>query len=150
MASDQLPGAIVRLYVKRAKGAAIPVFEGVNEFTGPGGSPEGVIATVKDNELPFMPMAATVAEGGDKIIATVELTTADGSDASDTVMNVPLRVLGKGMKMLSRTDFAYTVDYPAATAASVELPLGAGWTVPNGERVQVGGGKYFISIENDT
>jgi len=43
----------------------------------------------------------------------------------------------------------YTTDLPAASVASVEHQLGAGYTVPEGDQVQIGGGTYFISIEND-
>ena len=149
MASAQLPGAILRIYVKRANGDAIKVFEGQNEITGPGGSPDGAIATVKDNELPYMPLAGTVARGGDKIVVTGEMTAADGADASDSKFIIPVKVLGKGQRNLSTASVGYTVDIPAATAADVELPLGAGYTVPNGEQIQVGGAKFFMSWEDD-
>lgn len=149
MASDQLTGAILRVYVKRANGDAIKVFEGVNEITGPGGSPDGAIATVKDNELPFMPLSPVIAVGGDKIVVTGEMTATDGADASDSVVLLPCRVIGKGQRNLTTASLGYTVDYPAASPASVELPLGAGYTVPNGEQIQVGGAKFFMSWEND-
>lgn len=149
MASDQLTNAVLRVYVKRANGDAIKVFEGQNEITGPGGSPDGAIATVKDNELPFMPLSPIVAEGGDKIVVTGEMTAADGADASDSVFILPVRVIGKGYRNLSTASVGYTVDYPAASPASVELPLGSGYTVPTGERIQVGGAKFFLSWEND-
>jgi len=148
MASDQLTGAIIRLYATEPNGNRHKVFEGVNEITGPGGSPDGVIATVKDNELPYMDLSPIKLSGGWKAQMTVELTVADGSDASDSIIMVPVQTQN-GKKTLTAADFGYTVDYPAATAASVELPVGAGKTVPDGESWQLGGAKYFISIEND-
>lgn len=149
MASAQAPGAIIRLYVKRSNDDAIKVFEGVNEITGPGGSPDGAAATVKDNELPYMPRSGVQARGGDKILMTVELTAADGLDASDSVVIVPIQVQGKGLRNLDRTAFGYITDYPAGSLASLELPLGVGKEVPTGEVWNIGGGKYFISVEDD-
>lgn len=149
MASGQAPGAKLRIYIVKPNRKRIPVFQGVNEQTGPGGSPDGAQATVKSNELPLMNVARDVAEGGDRIVITGELTTADGLDSSDSVFNVPF-VRNGAVEYLSRSDFGYTTDYPAATPVGVEFDLGAGYTVPQGEKINIGGGTYFISLENDT
>lgn len=149
MASDQNTGALIKIYGKAPSGKKTPLFQGVNEQTGPGGAPDGVQATVKDNELPYMPVAPAQLRGGDKLIMTVSLKTADGIDASDCVFNIPIRRNGQ-LEYLSTSDFSFLTDYPASTPASVELELGAGYTVPEGDIVQLGGGKYFISVENDT
>jgi len=55
------------------------LFAGVNEQTGPGGSPDGAQATVKANELPHMPVHPFTLKGGDKIVLKCELTAADGA-----------------------------------------------------------------------
>ena len=148
MVSDQNTGAIIRVYGVAPSGKKTPLFQGVNEQTGPAGSPDGVQATVKDNELPFMPLNEARLQGGDKIVVFAILKVADGIDASDCVINLPIRRNG-ALEYLSTADLGFTVDYPASTPANVELQLGTGYTVPEGDSVQVGGGKYFISIEND-
>ena len=149
MASDQATGALIRVVGVAPSGKVTPLFQGVNEQTGPAGSPDGVQATVKDNELPFMPLNPTVLRGGDKLAVVIYLKVADGLDASDSVFNIPIRRNG-ALEYLSTTDFGYTTDYPAASPINTPLQLGAGYTVPEGDTVQLGGGKYFISVENDT
>lgn len=149
MASDQNTGANIIVVAKAPQGDEKRLFQGVNEQTGPGGSPDGVQATVKDNELPFMPTNNFVLKGGDKLLLKVYLKTADGIDASDCVINVPIRRNGN-LEYLSAADFGFITDYPASTPASVELALGSGYTVPEGDQIQLGGGKFFISVENDT
>lgn len=149
MASDQANGAILKIYGVAPSGKKTPLFQGVNEQTGPAGSPEGVQATVKDNELPFMPINPIELSGGDKIVLFAVLKTADGLDASDSVFNVPIKRNG-ALEFLSTADFGYTTDYPASSPADVELQLGSGYTVPEGDKVLLGGAKYFMSLENDT
>jgi len=148
MASDQLTNAEIRIYAVSPNGDKVRLFQGVNEQTGPGGSPDGAQATVKDNELPYMPMHPFTLKGGDKLIVFGVMKTADGADASDSIFNIPIRRNG-ALEYLSRADLGYTSDLPAASVADVEHQLGSGYTVPEGDKVQLGGGKYFISWEND-
>ena len=149
MASDQNTGAIVKVYGVAPSGKKTPLFQGVNEQTAPAGSPDGVQATVKDNELPFMPVNPAVLKGGDKIVIFTVLKVSDGIDASDCVFNLPIRRNGS-LEFLSTTDLGFTVDYPASSPTGVELQLGTGYTIPEGDSVQIGGSKYFISVENDS
>lgn len=149
MASDQLTGATVLLYAEAPNGDRKKIFSGVNEQTGPGGSPDGVQATVKDNELPFMPQNLFPIPAGYKIILAVKQTVADGADASDAVVNLPVKDQTGALRYLTRVDLGYDVDLPAATPADLILDLGEGYTVPEGQTLFVGGGKYFISLEND-
>jgi len=148
MVSDQNTGALIRVYGVAPSGKKTPLFQGVNEQTGPAGSPDGVQATVKDNELPFMPLVPASLQGGDKLQVFVILKTADGIDASDCIFNIPIRRNG-ALEYLSTADLSFTTDYPASSPVDVELQLGAGYTVPQGDVVQLGGGKYFISVEDD-
>lgn len=150
MASDQATAASIIIYAESPSGNRKKVFEGVNEQTGPGGSPDGAQATVKDNELPFMPLSRIPVPGGAKLILSIKLGTADGLDASDSVINVPVRDNSGNTRYLTRTDFGYTTDFPASTPAGTILDLGAGYTVPEGQVLFVGGNKYFMSVENDT
>lgn len=148
MASDQLTGAEIRIYAVNPNGDKRRLFQGVNEQTGPAGSPDGVQATVKDNELPFMPVHPFVLKGGDKLVVYGVMKVADGGDASDSVMNIPIHRNG-ALEFLTVADIGYTSDIPASSVISVEHQLGAGYTVPEGDKVQLGGGKYFISWEDD-
>ena len=148
MVSDQCTGAIIRAVGIAPGGKTTPLFQGVNEQTAPAGSPNGVQATVKDNELPFMPLNPMALTGGDKLAIQVLLKVADGIDASDCVFNIPIRRNG-ALEFLSTTDFGFITDYPAGSPINTPLQLGAGYTVPEGDVIQLGGSKYFISVEND-
>jgi hypothetical protein len=150
MASDQLTAAEVVIWAEAPNGDRRPVFKGVNEQTGPGGSPDGVQATVKDNELPFMPLNQFPIPSGWKIIPAVKLKVADGMDASDCVVNLPVRDQTGAQKYLSPSDLGLDTDLPAATPVGLYIDVGEGYTVPDGQTLFVGGGKYFISLENDT
>ena len=149
MASDQLTNAEIKIYAVSPSGDKKRLFQGINEQTGPAGSPDGVQATVKDNELPFMPVNPIALKGGDKLVFFGVMKTADGADASDSIWNIPIRRNG-ALEYLSRADLGYTTDLPALSVAGVEHQLGTGYTVPEGDKVQLGGGKYFISWEDDT
>ena len=148
MTSDQATGAKLKLYAVSPSGKKEPLFQGVNEQTGPAGSPDGVQGTVKANELPLMSVTPFVLKGGDILRLFAILTTADGLDASDSIFNVPILRNG-ALEYLSISDFGYSTDYPASTPAGVELQLGAGYTVPENDQIQLGGGTYFMSLEND-
>jgi hypothetical protein len=148
MASDQLTNAEIRIYAVSPGGDRKRLFQGINEQTGPGGSPDGAQATVKDNELPYMPVNPFVLKGGDKLIVYGVMKTADGADASDSIFNIPIMRNG-ALEFLSRADVGYTTDLPASSVVDVEHQLGAGYTVPEGDKIQLGGAKYFISWEND-
>lgn len=149
MASDQLTGAQVLIYAEAPSGNRVKLFSGVNEQTGPGGSPDGVQATVKDNELPMMPLNQTPIPSGAKIVMSVKLTAADGMDASDCVVNIPVRDQTGSQRYLTVSDLGIDTDLPASTPASLILDVGEGYTVPEGQTLFLGGGKYFISLEND-
>jgi len=148
MVSDQQTNAKLELFAVAPNGDHKKLFQGVNEQTGPGGSADGAQSTVKDNELPFMPQHPFVMKGGDKLILYGTLTIADGADASDSIINVPIMRNG-GLEYLSRSDMGYTVDLPAASVIDVRHQLGSGYTIPEGDSVRLGNGKYFISWEND-
>lgn len=148
MASDQLTSATLRIYAVAPNGDKKKLFQGVNEQMGPAGSPDGVQATVKDNELPFMKVNPFPLKGGDILMMVGIMKTADGADASDSVMNIPILRNG-GLEHLTTADIAYTADIPAASVITTEHQLGVGYTVPQGDVIQLGGGKYFISWEDD-
>ncbi len=150
MASIQLAGAVLEIYAEAPNGDRKKLFSGVNEQTGPGGSPDGAQATVKDNELPFMPLNNFPVPGGWKLVLVGTLKTANGSDASDCVFNVPVRDQTGAQRYLTRSDFGYDTDLPASTPADIKIDLGTGYTVPETQTLFVGGGKYFMSWEDAT
>ena len=152
MASAPLPGAIARIYAVRGDtGAKKLLHTCVNEVFNAGGSPDGVLANLTVDKWARLPLNTTRLSGtrGDVVAMTMELTAADGSDASDCILRLPIISSTGGIKHLTMADIGFTTDVPAATAASVEIPLGAGYSVPYGEVVQVGGGPAVISLEND-
>lgn len=149
MASAANPQAKILMYAVSADGRKKRLFQGVNEQTGPSGSPDGVQAVVKANELPFMPVQNFELKGGDRLVMYTVLTVADGIDASDCVFNVPIMRNGN-LEYVSASDLGFTTDYPASTPVNVELQLGSGYTVPESDKIKLGGGNYFISVQNDT
>jgi len=148
MASDQL-FCVNRLYAVRPDGKKQRLFSASNNVTGPGGSPDGVQATVKANELPEMGVNQLVLNAGTKLVPYIELSTSDGMDASDSIWSVPILRNGSP-DYLESADLGVTVDLPAAFPVNREVPVGSGYTVADGDRIQIGGATYFISSENDT
>lgn len=114
-----------------------------------GGSPDGVLANKTADKWVFFPLSNIVMSGGWKVQVTLTMDTADGCDASDAVIQLPLTFKGEGVRYLTSADLGYTVDIPAATAAGVPLPIGSGYTIPNGQFARNGGAVGVISIEND-
>ena len=148
MGSDQLTGAVLKIYAVSPDGRRVKLWQGVNEQSGPGGSPDGVQATVVDDGLPFMSKNPFPLKGGDTLLVTGIMRVADGADASDSVLNIPILRNGQ-METLTRTDVRYTVDIPAASVIDIEHQLGLGYVVPQNDVIQLGGGKYFMSWEDD-
>jgi hypothetical protein len=155
MASDQCTGAEIILYAESPAGNRTVLFKGVNEQTGPGGSPDGVQATVKANELPRMALSDKQLPGGFKIVPAVKLKVADGVDASDCVFNIPVTDVAGNVKYLTAADLGISTDLPASSPANVELDLGTGYELANNEALVLGGSDgsqgatYFMSVEND-
>jgi len=116
-----------------------------------GGSPDGVPASKTADLMLYMNRYDGITlTGGWKVVLTVTLKTSDGLDASDSWINLPISVRGAGVQTLTSSELAYSVDYPASSPISVELPIGAGYTIPNGQEVRIGGAPAMISIENDS
>jgi hypothetical protein len=116
---------------------------------GAGGSPDGVLANkTADKQVNLPRNEKFILTGGWKVQLGFELDAADGMDASDATIQIPLSVKGAGVRTLTAADLGYTVDYPAATPAN-EVCLGDGYTIPNGEVCAIGGGPCVIAIEDD-
>lgn len=115
-----------------------------------GGSPDGVLANKTADTHLFQNVGGPVMTTGWKFMTTLTMDSADGLDASDATISIPITRDDGVVAYLNATDLVYTTDYPAATIAGVELPIGAGYTIPNGERYKFGGGPIVIAIEDDS
>jgi len=149
MASVTSPG-INRVYAVEPNGHKHLVYQYSNTGAiSAGGSPDGVLANKTiDTQVPVA-KKKPVLSGGWKVFMTHELVTTDGLDASDSTIEFPLSIQGAGVRHVTAAMLGYTVDYPAACPAGVELPLGAGYTLPNGEMAVLGGAQAVISVEDD-
>ena len=143
---------ILRLYATEPNGRKHLVWQGRNGgVVSAGGSPDGVLANKTADKWIFLPrIESPVLYGGWKVQLTLEMDASDGLDASDAFISIPISVKGAGVRELTASDLGYSTDIPASTPAGIEVPIGAGYTIPNGEAVKIGGGPMAISIEDDT
>lgn len=147
MASAQEP-CLVRIIVERKNGKRDVLHEGRVELWGQGGSSDGSIATATSQDLKaYLPLSPFKCMAGDKIIVCAKLDSTDGLDASDGIKQIP--IIKNGVKSyLVNADLGES-DYPSTTPTSVWIDLGTGYEVTKGSVVQVGGGKIFLSVEDD-
>lgn len=115
-----------------------------------GKSPDGVLANLTVDKQVHLPVMGPWLMPGVKITVNFTLDAADGIDVSDGVFQIPIVFSDGTRKVLNATDMGITTDLPAGTLASLPIDLGAGWEVPNGVAVKLGGGPCVISIEDDT
>jgi hypothetical protein len=133
------------------EGQKIPVFVARNGGAiSAGKSPDGVLANLTFDKWIFMPLSNVELTGGWKVQLILNMDATDGLDASDSYIDLPISIAGQGIRHLSAADLGYTTDYPAATPAACDISLGAGYTIPNGQRVRIGGDRCAISIEDDS
>lgn len=149
MASAILKGDI-RLVAESPEGKQNPDFKyRTNSVIAAGGSPDGVLANTTRDKWAFIPLGQSILTGGWKVKLQLKMDTADGSDASDCVIQIPLTIRNGGIKVLDgANDLGYTVDLPAATSANW-VDLGTGYTIPNGQVCKIGGDYGVISIQDD-
>ena len=150
MASATAPGTI-RVYAVSPDGKKYMTHSYRNGgAVSAGGSPSGVLANKTADKWVFFPLSNVVLSGGWKVQMTLEMEAADGLDASDAYIELPITFKGEGVRTLNATNLGYTVDIPAATAASIEVPIGSGYSIPDGKFAKIGGSVGVISIEDDT
>lgn len=147
MASAPLAASLIKVYAVSPEGHRTLITQGVTEYLGPGGSPDAVIANTPE-KWAFVPLSPLVLGTGWKVVLTMILGTADGVDVSDGAWQIPVTIRGVGLRHLTVTDLG-GIDLPAATSATVEHDLGTGYTVPTGQQLKIGGGKIWVSAEND-
>lgn len=115
-----------------------------------GKSPDGVLANLTIDKQMFMQLCGPVLGDGWKIGLRFKMDAADGLDASDCVIMLPITRDDNSPRTLNATDLGFSTDLPAATPAGVWLPLGSDFGIPVGTRWKIGGGPVVISIEDDT
>lgn len=150
MASANEPG-LLRLYAVNPGRQRILI--GSFRNGGPvsaGNSPDGVLANLTADKQLFQPVGGPVMTTGWTLQPTIALDASDGIDASDCVISIPLTEDNGVVRFINPADLGFTADFPASTPASVELPIGTGFTIPAGSRFKFGGGPIVISIEDDT
>lgn len=161
MASGRLVGRY-SLYIENPAGARRLVKSAdANYWNVVGlGSPDGVISTTATPEKwNFLPLSADTGASGYSIVLTAELSTADGSDISDSVGIIPVMVNGSmqtigiaGGNGLGNPNFVADqsgVDLPASTPTGTEIVIFK-VRAKEGVTFKVGGDKVFLSLENDT
>jgi hypothetical protein len=123
------------------------------------GSPDGVISTTATPEKQnYLPLSADRGSAGYSIVLEVEGTTTDGIDASDCVMLLPVEVNGhQEIIGLAGGNGINSNNFTADLAASdITATAGVSQTImkirarEGVHSFAVGGGKVFLSLENDT
>jgi hypothetical protein len=119
-----------------------------------GGAPDGVLANATVDKQVKLGLAGPVCRGGWKIRMILKMDGADGIDASDCVVQIPITEDNGTQRVLNASDFGFSTDLPAASPAGQLLELGTGYTVPENARVRVGSADgtvpTVLAIEDDT
>lgn len=147
MGSAAIDGSILKIYAVSPEGHRFLIAQGVTEYWGPGGSSNAVIANTPE-KWAFIPLSPLILTTGWKVVPVCILGTADGMDASDGAWQIPVTIKGVGLRHLTVTDCG-GADLAAATTGTVEHDLGTGYTVPTGMELKIGGGKIWMSAEDD-
>lgn len=150
MASANFPG-LIEVRVERSGMGEKPVI--TERSDGPinaGKSPDGVLANLTADKQMFIPFVGPVLRAGDIIRLYFKPDSADGSDVSDCVFQIPYWEDGI-KKTLNASKLGITTDIPAGTLADRWVEYGTGYTIPsNVKSARLGNGRIVISIENDT
>lgn len=150
MASANEPGSIMVVAINPL-GQEIPVLKYRSDSPiAAGKSPDGALANLTADKWLYARMGGPVLSTGWKVGLRFKMDAADGLDASDCVIQIPLTYDDGSQTNINATDLGFSTDLPAATPAGVWLPLGTDYTVPAGTRLKIGGGPIVISIEDDT
>jgi len=150
MASATEPG-LIRITVERSGLGEKVLLQARSD--GPinaGGSPDGALANKTADKQLFIPYSGPVMKGGDIIHLYFKFDSADGLDASDCTIMVPIWEDGV-FRQLNASDFGFSTDVPASTPAGYWVELGTGYTIPsNVSQARFGNGHIVVAIEDDT
>lgn len=155
MASAQIPGTY-NIYIVAPSKARRLVYSGGAYASGPGGSSDGVVANTPE-KWNTLPLSADMGGPGYSIEFTLVVGTGATSDASDAVWSIPIQVNGQAQMIgndqaaggLSNDNFtADLANADRAYVASVETPV-ARYRAKEGVHFRVGGGRFFLTHENN-
>lgn len=155
MVSAQVAGAY-KIYIVKPDGSRRQVASASNYWFGPGGSSEGVIANTPE-KWNFLPLSQWVGGAGYKLLITLTAGAAKTVDASDGAMQLPIvvngqpTIIGNSAHASGIMNDNFTVTQAAADTAYVagsETPYLI-YTANPGVSFQVGGGRVFLSIEDN-
>ena len=149
MASANEPGT-VKIFAVPPSGSPIVTHQWRSDgFINAGKSPDGVLANLTRDKWAFINKVDNVIlTGGWKVVLSFTPDATDGIDVSDCVIQIPITIAGGGIKVLNAADLTITTDL--TPIADVETNMGVGYTIPDGQRVKIGGDYGVISIEDDT
>lgn len=154
MASAQIPGKYA-VYIENPAGTRKLIMANGSYWWGPGGSSDGTVANTPEKWNYLGPSPVTGGPGY-KIVVTY-CGGAATSDASDGFWSVPVivngqqQVFGNSAHATGLMNDNFIVDLAAADVAyvaSTETPV-AIFRAKEGVRFSVGGGRVFMSIENN-
>lgn len=152
MASANEPGELT-LAIITPTGQRQVVWRGRSDSAvNAGKSPDGVLANLTADKQVFLQQGGYIGQPGDVVQVFFKPDATDGLDVSDGVYQVPAvikdRYGNRSTRTLNATDLGITVDLTPIAAR--ETALGAGYTIPDGTMLQLGGGLLVLSVEDDT
>ena len=121
------------------------------------GSPDGVQSTTATPEKQnYLGLSKWIGGSGYMIQVSVTASTTDGFDISDCVGSIPVVVNGNRQTIgipsgngLNNSNFVAELESDGTATAGVKTPVFR-VRAKEGVTFQVGDGKCFMSIENDT
>jgi len=160
MASGRLSG-IYRIYLQSPSGSrrqvasASSTFWNVQGLGSTDGTPSTTATPEKQN---FLPLSQDAGSSGYSIVITAEVSTTDGMDASDCFATIPVMVNGNqeiiglpGANGLGSNNFTADLSATDSTfTAGIEQDVCKIRAREGVKEFRVGGGKVFLSLENDT
>ena len=156
MGSAQIGGSL-RVYIESPSGVRKLVASNDMYWWGPGGSSDGTIANTPE-KWNFLPKSNIRGGPGYKIVLSASVGTGATADASDMAMVLPVEINGSQQYVgnsahaagIGNDNFTATLAAgDVAYVASREQPILI-YTAKEGVNFSVGGGKTFISLENNS
>jgi len=132
------------------------VYSGAAYSSGPGGSSDGTIANTPE-KWNSMNISNDVSGPGYSIEFDINVGTGATSDASDAVWVIPIQVNGQAQTIgndqaaggLGNDNFVVDLaNADRAYVANVETPV-ARYRAKEGVHFRVGGGRFFLTHENN-
>lgn len=132
-------------------GRSTEVVKSTNQYIGNGGSPDGAIQ-ISPEKLVFEPITRNPMgqpfQPGNELVISIIPTAGVTLDISDALAIIPLTDAITGqVSTIGLDDMTAVGDIAIGAGVKTEL---ATYTIPQGKQVYFGGGKIFLSIEDNT